>query len=447
MTITSARPPENLMRLGTHLEKHFFDETNLYDGIVVNANVVEAFPAAIAALLARFQKPFVIDPITYGFAMPPINMMRTVVDPKIGARRYEPKKTFLKLARRYADVFFQRLSAISPSLLSDLEGNELRQELCRNVIEFQENRLMESIKGTEDEEYLIYGRGEIRPAILLAPYFFMQRLDDGWFDLNLKLTEASARLDKRHPLYAMICVDPVIFDDKEQVETLGSAYANLGCAGYFIWLNNFAEHRASRTTLVRLLHFLDILKGKPIYNAYGGYLSQLLAFHGVRGTCHGPGYGEFRDVLPVGGGVPTAQYYVRPLRRRLVYADALVVIPTSPSEFFYRICNCTVCKTIIDDDISRFDKFGESETRESETGKTYTISTPESIRNCTLHYLRVKHEEFSEIQSALQEGSATTLACSLREDADWLTSKWGSFGVSHLVLWTEMLEGRLREPR
>jgi len=440
MRITDSDPPQNLMRLGTHLEKHFFDDTDAYDGIVVNANVVEAFPSAIASLLARFQKPFVIDPITYGFAMPPINMMGNA-DPK--TKKREPKKTFLRLSYWYAEPLYTRLSAHRSTLLDDLRSEQIQDDLCRNVLSFQRERLMTALRETDDEEYLVLGRGEIKPKVLMAPYFFMQTLDDGWLDLNLSLVRKSVLAARGMPVYAMICVEPDLFNNQVDAERLASLYKGLECVGYFLWLNNFIEDRAKRTILRTLASFLNALRPKPVYNAYGGHLSQLLAFNGMTGTCHGPGYGEHRDVLPVGGGLPSAQYYIRPLRKRMVYAEAEVIVPTSVPEFYARICDCSVCKALVKGDMSGFEGFGKFETRVTEAGRKYTFSTPDSIRNCTLHYLQVKRREYSEIAAAIKNSSASTIVTSLQADSQWLKARVGDFGVAHLNLWQELLQGKL----
>ncbi len=437
MRITDSDPPENLMRLGTHLEKHFFDNGDAYDGIVVNANVVEAFASAIAGLLARFQKPFVIDPITYGFAMPPTNMMGNP-DPKTNKR--EPKKTFLRLAYWYAEPLYKRLSAHQPTLLHDLETERVQEDLCRNVLSFQRERLMTALREKDDEEYLVFGRGEVRPKALLAPYFYMETLEDGWFDLNLSLAKRSVAAAEDIPLYAMICVSPDLLNDEESAQKLALSYRKLDCAGYFLWLSDFIEDRAKRTVLRTLVRFLNAFQHKAVYNAYGGYLSQLLAFKGITGTCHGPGYGEHRDVLPVGGGLPSAQYYVRPIRKRMVYAEAELIVPDSVEDFYARICDCSVCRALVKNDMGGFEEFGKFETKVSERGRKYTYSTPDSIRNCAFHYLQVKKREYSEIATAIKNGTVSTINSSLQTDAQWLKPRVGDHGIAHLKLWQEVLQ-------
>ena len=47
--------PRVILRMGTHAEKEYFEKTlRLFDGLALNANLVEATPGATASLLVRF---------------------------------------------------------------------------------------------------------------------------------------------------------------------------------------------------------------------------------------------------------------------------------------------------------------------------------------------------------------------------------------------------------
>ena len=64
------------MRIGIHSEADFFRKaTPLYDALIINANLVQATPAASAALVYGLGKKFLIDPFTHAFSLSPKYLM------------------------------------------------------------------------------------------------------------------------------------------------------------------------------------------------------------------------------------------------------------------------------------------------------------------------------------------------------------------------------------
>ena len=74
---------------------------------------------------------------------------------------------------------------------------------------------------------------------------------------------------------------------------------------------------------------------------------------------HGPEFGEYRPVVPVGGGIPISRYYVPLLHSRVRYNDATQMFAAKSwldevSGFLTNVCDCAVCADTLDNDIENF---------------------------------------------------------------------------------------------
>src|SRR5207245_6203796 len=88
------------IRLGTHAEKEYLGRGKpLFDGLALNANLVEATRSALAIFAITLGKPFVIDPVTYAFALDPMLLLTTSKKP---SQRPQMRGTFKALADQYA---------------------------------------------------------------------------------------------------------------------------------------------------------------------------------------------------------------------------------------------------------------------------------------------------------------------------------------------------------
>ena len=153
---------------------------------------------------------------------------------------------------------------------------------------------------------------------------------------------------------------------------------------------------------------------KPIVSLYGGYFSQLMTKIGLDGVVHGMEYGEKREVVPVGGGIPRAKFYIPAIHNRF---DATAVIPLftkfqvdSKKAYENNICTCQNCNKNIQDDSNGIEKIIEDFSVYLRTkpvqvnyknGRKREIEFPiaESKEECLLHYLQVKEQEYNEINN------------------------------------------------
>jgi hypothetical protein len=438
LTNVLGKSPFNFLRLGIHGERKYFVKPNLFGGIAFNGSLVALTPEATGTFLAvkmEENKPFFIDPLTYAFALSPIHIIRPE-DRKV-------RKSILKMAEFYGDALKQIVGkrSISPSEFKD---EKIKKELCAGVLNFQELALRESLK--EDIDYFEKIGVDIskiapKPTFLIPPYFYLDiTYWQDWIGHNIDFVENALRLEKDIPVLCEIVISREFLHRQNELLILAGKYAQLKCRGFLIWVGNFPEYEATVDEIVSLRLFIKELSktGSPIINLYGGYLSALLSFDGLKGFCHGPGYGEERDIVPVGGGLPYPKYYFTPLHRRLPseLVEWLVVERRfSPEEFYSKICDCPKCKQILQNGIMNFAQFGEKAHMIRVDGLPISYATERAKEINNFHFLYARHKELSDVQSTSKESLLHQLTEAEKEYLRELSAQW----VSHLRVWYEAL--------
>lgn len=442
-TLSGTTHPERILRLGTLGEKQYFEHEDLYDTIMLNANLVEGFTAGVAGfLLGHSAKNYIIDPMTYAFALPVAAVSKVVrVN---GQRRLETKPTLARLASNYGALVSANVG-IRPIGPKDLSSEGTIEELCERTLAYQVEYLEE---GLEPDAKKYTKPGLLRPSALVSPYFrFSVNTLDVWWPCNRDLITCAASLETELdvPKLAMICLDRQLLDS-DQVKKWLPKYSALDVDGYCLWVSDFSEDEATPEEVKSLVEAINVLSGggeRICCKVYGGYLSALLWHHGLSGFSYGPGYGESRHVSPVGGGLPLPKFYLPDLHQRL---DALVVAAIlkdrdTAADFAADICSCEQCtKSIkgraLDDFQAHYLETDTTTVRPRDRAEYEQAYATQATRvNSTLHYLCVRSREVETVaQSTLDD-----LKLQLREEADRFELRLGLDAVAHLRVWAENL--------
>jgi hypothetical protein len=299
-------------------------------------------------------------------------------------------------------------------------------------------------------EYLEYaGLGDMSlPAALVAPYFYMQASTlDKWLDVNVRLLAQAAASVTDRPLLAELVIERDILVNSEHVERLVEQYGGIDHDGVLLWIDDFSEVTAS---LEELRGFRDLSRGlrdagRPVVNLYGGYLSMVLCSSAgdetLAGVCHGLEYGEDRAVVPVGGGVPTAKFYLTPLHVRLRYQDAVRAVRgpgwlASKQTFIDHVCDCSTCHQVVGSDPNTgFFGYGRTVTKRDRLGRAREYPLAETRENTLNHNLQAKAAEWEFLSHATRDDVIAQLektALDLREHV-------GVDQVAHLETWAAFL--------
>lgn len=400
--------PKHSIRFGKSSEKKVLEEhQGTFEAIVLNASSLAHFAKSLSTfiLIKSNGKCFFIDPQTHAF--------QHSLD-KISNDKGEIKTSIKKIIEHYGEPLINVILNLErPLLPGDFSNDILCSEFAKNVLNFQEEHLFNSLEKDfqeylKDEEFRTMIPS--KPVFLVAPYFYMTDSSyKKWLPINKKFVEISKDAVKNtQNIYGELVIDKNllrrIFDNNGVFEEIADIY--IRADGILFWIDDFDEHSTNKDFLKMVIWFIKKIKDKfphkPILNLYGGYFSQLLLKVGLHGVVHGPEYGEHRAVVPVGGGFPIAKYYYPEIRKRIPSNEMIWLLKSqqinNSQKFFQEICNCKVCRSNIGNDtVEHFiGKFGQ--TKPASFGKGIReFPVQDTVETCLAHYLEVKKKEFDYI--------------------------------------------------
>jgi hypothetical protein len=419
------KTPIHILRYGTVGDKaHLEKAISTFDYLAINANSAAYVSGAIAKfvvekLFNNDQKGYFIDPITYAFQKD-IHLLKN--------KEQKFRKSILKLIHCYGKPV-SNVCNDTPIQISDFNKDEDIEAFCKRVLDFQYKIIQQYISQEDMSKYLIYDTRssltdivQLHPKFLIAPYFYLDSTDPSchdWLDW-LKINEKCISIAKRNaykygnlPVFAQIVLSQGSLLDTTTIQKIKTTYSNCECDGFTIWVDGLDEHEATFDQLNCFVELLKNIKGKPIYNMYGGFFSILLTHKSINlldGVSHGLEYGESRAVYPVGGGIPVSKYYVMPLHQRTDFTKAFYLLEHhrvlntnlsdwgSTEKYYKEVCKCDQCKQTMQDVMINFIKFESDQFYEVKRKNGTTRrkkASAETKENCLYHYLLCKKVEFN----------------------------------------------------
>ena len=427
----------HIIRLGTHTEKDYLLlARSWYDEVILNANLVEGTGAATAVFLQRLasmNKAYTIDPYNFVFAFDP-----QVISSQSRTGEIRLKRTFRRLREQYLVSEITRDDRLSTT---SFNGGAINL-FSAAVAEYQSSRIARAIADSAEFLDLEGEEIDLRPRRILAPYFELSG-ELEWLDVNLRLLEASRSLGLGDT-WGVVCIDGLTLDNDEVVDEVAQAYAGALCDGYMVWPTDFygptvtlGQIRGLRN-LVRTLAGTEL--GRPVIHMYGGYFSALLHEEGMTGIAHGLGDGERRSLIPaVGGGMPPARYYLRPIHEGISMSDLRQLLRTGsfPSTDIFRniVCMCSICSHLLQGGVDNLST-SFSRTDRKPFGNSYRdYPTQDVYKMSRFHFLSNRHTEIEEINKA---GSRDALLEQLEESYAFFQPKL-SADLAYLRRWRRAL--------
>lgn len=395
------------MSFSTFKEQNYFRFPNpdIYAGVVFNANMVAHAPSGLSAFLlekTRAEFPYIIDPITHAFQH----------DIKfIQNDSGEIKSSLSNLAKAYGSVI-EINAGIRPVEPNDFNNVETNIEFVVNCFEFQRTILLNAIRESDTLKYLGDIENAYSPYALVAPYFYMDEVNfNEWITRNAEFAQIA--IDQRQEgerVFIPIVIGSEILIDGDLIDQLVHTYQGVQNEGFLLWVSDYDECLAKSSSLKGLLRLTRELRensSKEMLNLHGGYFSvlsssPLFGEPTFSGVAHGPEFGEYRDVVPVGGGIPISKFYTHQLHSRIRYKEALQLFTSlgwlsSTDQYYAEICDCPECRSVIEDSADNFTKFGETDDKQVKRRfgfVTLQYPTRETKTRCLRHYLYRKAMEY-----------------------------------------------------
>jgi hypothetical protein len=434
----------HLIRYGFAGDQYLLaDFVDAFDQLVFNAKIVAHMgPGLSAFMLNNLRgKPYFIDPQTYSFQHD-VAYLESQAQPGVISR------SFAKLIEAYGppltEIAAGGLRAVSPGHFA---AEDVLKAFCMRVLEFQRVALTSHATDQDSTKYIRFAERRsgrkihaFGPAILVPPYFFLDTVSwADWLPINARaigLAKAEQRASDP-PIAAELVLARDLLLEPEVLKEIVAAYEKAKPGAILLWIDGFPEQEANRGQLEALAALASSLSNvAPVANLYGGFFSQLLLRAGVlAAVCHGLEYGEDRAVLPIGGGVASARYYVPCLHTRLLHRVAVRAASemgafASRDAFLARVCDCPQCRETIGATPSTdFARYGLR--KPGKDGKPYP--TAETQDFCATHYLHSKRREFEtpvSLESSLEALHATFAELKAHVEAPL---------VAHLQRWADAL--------
>ena len=439
-------PVDHWMMFSTFAEQDYFEypQKGTYKGVIINANMAAHAPAGLSAFLVEktaADTKYLIDPLTHAFQHDPRVILNS--EGKL-------KSSIVKLAESYGEPISKILGS-RPLLPNDLLDSSVLSNFVRKCLNFQRNQLADSMKNLDAAKYMDDIDSEICPYALIAPYFYLTETSiEKWIQVNKESTKiAIENLNNGEKCFGALVISRGVLVSEQARNILIKAFEEIPISGFIIWVDNLDEQVASKAELNGLLDLGKRLcrnGEREVINLHGGYFSILaagsLGDNALTGVAHAPEFGEFRSVVPVGGGIPISRYYVPELHARVRYREAISMFRSlqwldSADSFHENVCGCEVCRSTLDNSADNFIQFGESTTktiRRKNGVVRIDFPTHEARVRCLKHYLQRKKKEYE----AAADAPRNVLIENLQKGEQTFREVIGLDRVAHLTLWTEV---------
>jgi hypothetical protein len=433
------------MTFGTFGQQRYFvyPTPRTYRGVIINANMAAHAPAGLGAFLVEKTGglPYIIDPLTHAFQHDPALLQND---------EGELKSSFDELATRYGGPLREH-AGTRPLLPSDFKSGAALQKVVTQCLDFQQTQLANSMATTDAMKYLDETEESLRPYALVAPYFYMTETTlDRWLPVCSEVAGIAASSSSGNRVFSAVVVSQGVATSERARRKIIDKMADVPVSGFFLWVDDLDEVAAGSDELRGLVDLARGLRGdakREVINLHGGYFSVLaagrLGSFAMSGVSHGPEFGEHRSVIPVGGGIPIARYYIPCLHSRVRYRDTLRLLRAkgwlSDAETFHsNVCRCDECVATVDGRIENFREFGRGTVKPVRRGTGIVrieYPTEETKRRCLRHYLQSKAIEYQFSATA----SPDLIRDDLRKGVSAFRDIAGLDQVAHLELWEQVL--------
>ncbi len=361
-----------MIRVNIGREMTWLEDSDLgnYD-VIVPANVLEGLTKRTTSMLAKLERPYVIDPHTYVFGL---NVEHIV-----------EKRWFSKLMGIYGlDGMMNDPNdfELLPNLLVDenIQSTNNLKELVENVTNYQRTRIRETYDEINEFEEFDEEQGrntlDLKPKWIIPPYFFVNASRRDWRPVNINSVKlAVENKNSNEKIFAAIMMDREMLPHAKDIDEMVAEYDIDGVDGYMVWCADMDENSAKLQDLSYFQEFIGKLADhkKPIYNMYGGLFSLLLEDKGMAGTSHSICYGEHKNPFAIGGGGSIIRFYQTHLYSKVPFTR----MDEIENELELERCTCQYCDILRDEN--------NTDGKLELTGKHFLLNRIEEVEEINLH--------------------------------------------------------------
>lgn len=422
--IVSMNDSMRLLRYNTGTDKKAFIEMKEhFDAVIFNSTIVAYSGSAVADLVSVHKNRYIIDPQTHIFqhettAIKSKNKKTDVWEVKKSIEKY-----LIEMPEELKNILLYEDRPVAFT-----EVLSCKDKLAEKVYQFQTQFINKFIEKKEYNKYLDFVDAGPKPRLVIAPYFMIKNeYSDaemkGWMTTNKQLLLAFNNKNVNgYDISAQLVLDKKVLVNDQLIEMIYDTYDGDCCKYVFIWIDNFNSFSANKKERLAFYNLLEAFRklGKKPIMAYGGYDSIFMCHKEITNKLYGVaqsvGYGEAREITPVGGGLPVNKYYFLPIHQRLNFREAADILTQNgyftkdktphehANDYYKYICDCKECHSIIGNDINNFEKYNESTPFTFKSGIKRNVPTIDASLIAAKHFLWCKKFEWDSVYNeSLQE--------------------------------------------
>jgi hypothetical protein len=315
----------------------------LLKGVVFYSRLVESYQKASFGILAASKLPYLIDPETPIFCLPPTRFWKE--------NEPTPKDSFKVVSGKFGEPISSAVSQ-NRSLNADdfYSGGKLDSQLInafvKRVINYQRtcfNQLSNSslvafFMGEEEKKSHLKG--------IIPPYFLLESVSDKWYEVYKAIIQEAIADKGKDRLYVVLPIQETLLTPSNRAQLIQDFVDNKAVDGVILWVNALKETGA--VGVARLADYLSFIRelgkrGKELVIFYGGFLTATMAHFGVNVTCSGMQFWDYRDVYQAPGGRISKRYYLDFLHDYRSFEEAMRIL----GNYREGTCSCEYCQTKI----------------------------------------------------------------------------------------------------
>ena len=404
-----------LLRYNTGTDKQVFVKfKSEVSAVIFNATIVAYSSSAVADLVSVHKNQYIIDPQTHIFQ----HKIDSIQNSNKNGEKVIKKSVlqyFAELPDQITEAFFANNGELTPKMIYPY-----LYDLVASVYSFETGYVDKYTKKKEYDKYLEFVKLGPSPRVVIAPYFMLKSSYDdstieSWMELNRYAAEQFIQKNNKHYQVGLqLVLDRDVLERESLIEKVVQAYSGLNAEYIFLWIDRYIGFDANKTQRLhfkRLLETLTKLGLKPIM-AYGGFDSILLCSsdlpYRMYGVAHSVGYGEYREITPVGGGLPVNKFYFPPLHSRLNISDVIRILSNegffsidekeAARRFYSEICSCKQCQSVIKGNINNFYEYNDSTAFTIKGNITRNRPTTDANLISAIHFMYAKLMEWELVE-------------------------------------------------
>lgn len=320
------------------------------------------------------------------------------------------------LAESYGSVVTDPLQERGNLRYSELSRDNQR-EIAELTVDFQLNILDEHADSTLARYELEDVDHDLLPKAVVP--WYIKLCSGGELEQNKQVISDTAEYTD-HPIKPCFFIERPLIADAEFRERIARYLDDTPVTEVFLWVEGLGKRDSKAGHYVHITDLVDRIadQGVAPHFLYGNYLSNLLAFFGLRGTGFGINYSESSSekVESTDGGGGNERYYFDPIKEFVGIAEAVQL-----GERGGELCDCGTCEHWMEDWIG-----------------IYAVADEQ--KRLARHYAAKRHQQRMEIQENSLRELLQELEENYKEYSEGLKESGTVVTADHLNEWKRGIE-------